>query len=110
MTNYKHIEFEDYNSNKRHVAISEIKYKVNEWSVLYVALKFDPIINCYRYLGSAISEKGIQSLVLLLRQFPDATNYAEIFENDIEFQKLKKHFDNEVSNTPVLCFKEVPTT
>lgn len=106
MSKYRFIEFTDFNSEKRNVVIQPKKYVVNEWTVLYVALKFDPVLNCYKYLGSALSEKGVESIVLLLSEYPDTTAYAEIPESLNYLQKLKQHFDQALKTQPTLCFQE----
>jgi hypothetical protein len=105
--NFKQIEYIDFNSEKRKIYIQPKKYNKNERSVLYVALKFDPVLSCYKYLGSELAEKGIESKVLLLADYTDTTDYAEIHENPDYLKKLKEYFDNEAASKPLLCFYEL---
>jgi hypothetical protein len=106
---YKFIELHDEKLNINRAPIKPIVFEQTEWDVLYVALLFDGVLKCYKYLGSVIADKGIHSLVVLLsRQHPNATHYAELSLRPVDkLKEIKDFYDKKLLNEPLVCFSEI---
>ena len=105
---YKFVEILDSSSNKFKVPIMPVAFSSTYWNSLYTALFYDEILDCYKYLGSAIADKNINTLIVLLRNYPTATHYAEItLRPEEKLIEIKKYYDERLNNQTLVCFSEI---